>query len=282
MENSDFLFLLLSSLMHAGWNFYAKRSPANKVVILWMGWMCAGFITLPFAIWTADFSQFGWHWIALLCLTVSIHAVYLYSLGSCYNVGEMSIIYPISRGIAIFMTVTIMLVFNLEEISSRGVLGVISLIIGIGFITIKRFRDLERRAIMINAAKVGVFVSLYSIVDKFSLQYIPAFLYISLMFTMTGLVLSPMMFFKLRSHALVVFNKHRSYSAMIGLVSFTTYYMVLLALDSAPASYVVALREISIVFGSILGMWLLKEEKSKRKIIGIIIITASVCIIKTA
>ena len=282
MENSDFFFLLLSALMHAGWNFYAKKSHANKVAILWMGWICAGMIMLPISIMVTDFSQASWQWLALLCTTVSIHAVYLYGLGSCYNVGEMSIIYPISRGIAIFMTIAIMLIFSLEEISSRGVFGVISLIIGIAFITIKRFRDLERRAIMINAARVGVFVSLYSIVDKFSLQYIPTFFYISLMFTLTGLVLSPIMFLKLKNHTMVVLKKHKTYSALIGLVSFTTYYMVLLAMDSAPASYVVALREISIVFGSVLGMWLLNEERSKRKIIGIFIITASVYIIKTA
>ncbi len=282
MENSDFLFLLLSAFMHAGWNFYAKKSKANKVALLWLGWVLGGIIMFPIAVYITDFSQLDWRWVALLCATVCVHASYLYTLGSCYNIGEMSIIYPISRGIAIFITITTMQIFNLEEISSRGAVGVVSLIVGIGFLTIKRFRDLERRAIMINAAKVGVFVSLYSMIDKFSLYYIPTFFYISTMFLMTGAILAPLIWTKYKKHAVVVLQEYKAYSASIGIVSFTTYYMVLIALDSAPASYVVALREVSIVIASILGMWLLKEERSKRKIIGIIIITVSVWVIKTA
>lgn len=282
MSNSDFIFLLFSALMHAGWNFYTKKSSANKVALLWFGWLATGVLMMPIAIGSTDLSGFSLEWIPLLFVTACAHAAYLYSLGHCYNIGEISIIYPISRGIGIFITVSIMVIFGLENISSQGILGIGMLITGISLVSIKRFQDLEKRAVMIAASRVGFCVSMYTIIDKISLKQIPALFYIASMFLLTGIILAPIMIKRLNRHALAVLQVHKFYSATIGIVSFVTYYMVLLALDSSPASYVVALREISIVFGSILGMWLLKEERSKRKIVGIVVITIGVFIIKTA
>ena len=87
---------------------------------------------------------------------------------------------------------------------------------------------------------------------------------------------------KLRAQTIAVWHKHKLYSAAIGLVSMLTYLLVLFALQTSQTSYVVALREISIVMGSILGMWVLKEESNKRKLLGIIVILIGAVIIKTA
>ena len=46
------------------------------------------------------------------------------------------------------------------------------------------------------------------------------------------------------------------------------------------ASYIVALRECSVILASILGFVVLKEKPTKQKIIGIILITAGLVLIK--
>lgn len=282
MSNIDFILIIFSAMLHAGWNFFTKKTEANKISILWFGWVVAGISVLPLAIAFTDFSTFNTSWIPYLLLTGIAHAAYLYTLGMSYNIGEMSLIYPVSRGLAIFFTVSIMLLFKLESISGQGALGVMFLILGIASVAIKRLRDLEKRAVMLLSARTGIFISIYSIIDKMSLNHIPPLFYITMMFIITSLILLPIVMKRINGHTWVVIKRHKAYSGAIGLVSFFTYYLVLLAMKTSPASYVVALRELSIIFGSILGMWLLKEESNRRKIVGIGIIMIGAYIIKTA
>lgn len=269
-------------MLHAGWNFFTKKTEANKISILWFGWVVAGISVLPLAVAFTDFSTFSMQWIPYLLLTGIAHAAYLYTLGMSYNIGEMSLIYPVSRGLAIFFTISIMLLFKLESISGQGALGVMFLILGIASVAIKRLRDLEKRAVMLLSARTGLFISFYSIIDKISLNHIPPLFYITMMFIITSLILLPIVMKHINGHTWVVIKRHKAYSGAIGLVSFFTYYLVLLAMKTSPASYVVALRELSIIFGSILGMWLLKEESNRRKIAGIGVIMIGAYIIKTS
>ncbi len=273
---------MLSAVMHATWNFYAKKAAANKISTLWLGWLIAGILSLPLAIYLTDFSSISWHWIPYIILTAIIHALYLLLLGHSYSIGEMSLIYPMARGFGILVTVFIVLSFGLDSISNRGFIGICLLATGILLVAIKRIRDLEKRAAMKAALLVGLCVSGYSIVDKMSIEYIPPLFYISIMFTATTLLLAPFMIRRLGAQTLIVWQRHKFYSAMIGFVSLFTYLMILFALQQSPTSYVVALREVSIVFGSILGMWILKEESNKRKLIGIAVILVGAVIIKTA
>lgn len=282
MNTADFILIIFSAMLHSGWNFYTKKSEANKIAILWFGWCVAGLTMLPLAIIYTDFSKFSITWIPYMILTAIFHAGYLYTLGRSYSLGEMSLIYPISRGIGIFMTICVMLMSGIEDISAQGLLGVIFLVLGITSVAIKRFRDLEKRAAMIMAVRVGICVSLYSITDKLSLEVIPPLFYITTMFISTAIVMIPVMKYRIKSDLYSVVKRHKAYSAAIGLVSFMTYFLILLAMQNSLASYVVALREVSIVFGSILGMWILREESNKRKIMGIVMIVIGAYIIKTA
>jgi uncharacterized membrane protein len=281
MNTLDFCLIVFAAMMHSGWNFFTKKSEANKIAILWFGWLVAGIIMLPITLIQTDLSQFQTSWIPYMILTAIFHAGYLYSLGRSYSIGEMSLIYPISRGIGIFITICVMLMFGIEELSAQGLLGVIFLILGIISVALKRFRDLEKRAAMKLAVRVGIFVSLYSITDKLSLAVIPPLFYITTMFLSTALIMWPVIKYRIKGDMYSVIMHHKTYSASIGLVSFFTYFLILLAMRDSLASYVVALREVSIVFGSVLGMWLLREESNKRKILGIISIVIGAYIIKT-
>ena len=81
METSSFFIILFSAMMHAGWNFFTKRSTANKIAVLWLGWIIAGIFTFPIAYFTSDFSGFSPDWVVYFIATCVTHAVYLYMLG---------------------------------------------------------------------------------------------------------------------------------------------------------------------------------------------------------
>lgn len=269
-------------MLHAGWNFFTKKSNANKISVLWLAWLIAGIAMLPIAIRTTDFTYFSANWILYLIYTGIIHALYLYLLGHSYSIGEMSVIYPISRGLGILITVFLVLSLDIDHISANGVMGVIIILIGILLVAIKRIRDLEKRSAMVASAKVGICISLYSIVDKLSVQVIPPVFYITMMFITTTAFLAPIMLLRLKTQTIYVYRHHKLYSGAIGIVSLFTYLLILFAMQDTPTSYVVALREFSIVFGSILGMWFFREETNKRKVAGIIIIVIGAFVIKAS
>jgi uncharacterized membrane protein len=280
MDFASFSLILVSAVFHAFWNFFTKRAKGDKISILWAGWLIAGTIMTPISLMVCDLSTASTSWIPFLLLTTIVHAMYIYMLGWSYSLGEVSLIYPIARGIGILITVSIILFSGMESISAKGLFGIIILVLGIVFISIKRFRDFEKRMAMVVSAMVGCCISFYTIIDKISIIHIHPLLYISLMFLFTPLLIAPYMLSKMRVETMLVLNRYKSYSAMIGFVSLITYLLILFALQKSPTPYVAALREISIVFVAILGIYFLNEERNKRKIIGIALIILGAMIIK--
>lgn len=282
MNSSAFALVLFSAILHASWNFFTKTTTAHRISMLWFGWLIAGLITFPIALATTDFSTMSLTWLPYIVLTAIVHAVYIYLLGWSYSIGEMSLIYPMARGFGILVTLMAVMILGLDSISPKGFLGICMLSTGILLVCIKRIRDLEKRVAMKAALLVGICVSTYSIIDKMSLAHIPPLFYMSVMFITSPLLLTPIMLKRFATQTKLVWHKYKVYSTMIGLVSLVTYFLILLALLDSPTSYVVALREVSIVFGSILGIWLLKEERNKRKLLGIVIILLGAIVIKTS
>lgn len=282
MNTSDFALIILSAMLHASWNFFAKTSAADKIATLWFGWLVTGITMTPVAIYLTDFSSFSWKWIPLFVSTGIVHAIYLYLLGSAYKIGEMSVIYPVSRGIGVLLFCTICFAIGIESIGYDGFVGIFVLVTGIMLAALKNLRSLEKSEVVKLSGKVGLCISCYSIIDKLSVSHIPSIFYMSTMFIISPIILAPIMVTSLKEETKNVITNYKLYSSAIGMVGFITYLMILIAMKASPASYVVALREISIVFGSVLGVWLLKEECGKRKIIGVILIMIGAYIIKAS
>jgi uncharacterized membrane protein len=282
MDFTSFALILLSATIHASWNFFTKKSIANKIVVLWFSWFIAGLVMTPIALYFTEISSISTDWIPYIILTTIIHALYVYLLGWAYTLGDMSLIYPIARGIGVLFTVIIVAFTGMEYISAQGVIGIMILVAGIVLIAIKRFKDLDKRLAMKIAALVGCCTAFYTITDKISIAHIPPLFYISTMFLCTSLALLPLMIYQFKSHSLHVRKQHKLYCSFIGFASLFGYLLILYALQKSPAPYVAALREVAIVFGAILGIRFLKEEANKRKIMGISLIILGAIIIKMA
>ncbi|MCK4830689.1 EamA family transporter, partial [bacterium] len=65
----------------------------------------------------------------------------------------------------------------------------------------------------------------------------------------------------------------------VGFLVFFTYTMVLFAMRMSKVSYVVAIREVSIVFSAYYGIIWLGEKHGRQKLVGAILITAGVVFI---
>ncbi len=71
-------------------------------------------------------------------------------------------------------------------------------------------------------------------------------------------------------------------SALIGVGAMGTYLLILFAFPLEQASYIVAVREFSIVVGALLGAVFLTERLTPPKILGIAAIAGGLILVRLA
>ena len=129
---------------------------------------------------------------------------------------------------------------------------------------------------------VGLTMIGYSIVDKIAMASIDPVVYIFWLFLLSMLLLTPYMLLARRRQLAEALRKHKRDGFIIGLGATAGYLLILFVFRMAQVSYVVAVRELSVVFGSILGFAFLHESGSVRKFLGIILVVTGLILIRVA
>ena len=116
-------------------------------------------------------------------------------------------------------------------------------------------------------------------VDKVGVGIVYPPVYIYLMFVGVWLLLTPYILFRRRAEVKKEWQVNaRSILAAGFLVTFT-YMMILFAMRMSPVSYVVAVRNVSIIFSALFGIHWLKEKHDKQRLIGAFLIALGVVFI---
>ena len=109
MSTELFVFVLLSAVLHASWNFVARRNAGNLTVFWWSLWISC-LLLLPFVAGVAVSqgiegfqAMLADGWIYVLATGI-IHTFYFLLLARAYEHGEISLVYPIARGSGIGLT----------------------------------------------------------------------------------------------------------------------------------------------------------------------------------
>src|SRR5574341_1865551 len=97
MSTVAFALVIASAVEHAAWNFLLKRSD-YKTGFLWSaGGVAVALMVVP-AIVFAFVDRPGWEGVVFGAGSGLIHGVYGMSLARGYRLGELSSVYPVSRG----------------------------------------------------------------------------------------------------------------------------------------------------------------------------------------
>ncbi|MGE3538361.1 MAG: EamA family transporter [Candidatus Tectimicrobiota bacterium] len=276
-----FAVVLLSAVLHALWNLAAKKAAGN-LGALWLGICLAALLFWPWAFWvqrTAPLTARGALYIAATDL---LHAWYFGFLGHSYALGDISLVYPVARGTGVAGTALLAWLVLQEHLSLSGVGGIAAICLGTLLLGLGPRRQAQPLAAYGQALCVGLTIMSYAIIDKLAVGQVHPVLYISGMFSLTGLLLTP---YVLRWHwaACVYAAQHlKTLMVIIGLGSIGTYLMILFTYRLGPVSYIVAVREFAVVIGALLGVVLLNERLSLRKSLGIASITLGLGLVKMA
>jgi drug/metabolite transporter (DMT)-like permease len=284
------VLVIFSAFAHASWNFFTKRCTTPEI-FTWLMAVTANILLAPVAIVLFIVNPpepEGWIFILATWL---LHVVYFITLSRAYASTDLSLVYPIARGLGLMLIPALGLVVLNEEISPLVWIGVFTIFTGIFLITWwGRFKSmlsdpmtLLRDRGIIYAVATGVLIGLYSIVDKQGVEHTTPFLYMYLLTTSATIGILPVLIRRFtRADFVQEWAMHRRSAIAGGLLQFTAYGLVLTAFEIARVSYVGPFREFGIVIGVIMGSVFLGERFGRGRVIGGMVIVAGAMFVAIA
>ncbi len=286
MSTFAFLLVVLSAVLHAGWNFTAKRY-AHSSAVLFLGLLFAFAVLIVPATAIALSTDPRSLVSALPYVVVSglFQALYCYFLFKGYRHHDISSLYPIARGIGIGGVALVSVTVFQDSISPLGYASLALIMAGVvlvGFVSKgagswRLLRDLTALLPLF----VGLTIIGYTLIDKAGIQIVHPVLYITGMLFFNLLFLLPLKAWK-QNKLREAWQHQKVPSAIIGIGSISTYLIILFVFQLTTLSYVVALRELSVALGAVLGILILKEQWNYAKVIGIVCIVIGAIALKSA
>ena len=290
MTTLALILVLLSAMAHATWNFLIKRT-TNIEVFIWCVLASISVLLSPLAvvlIWQEPILYPGW-WFVLG--TVMLHVLYFRFLGRSYTHADLSLVYPIARGIGPALVPVMGVLVLKETVTTVAVAGIVTVVVGIYSVywqgrlkyifrePFKHFRETGGQYALLT----GLVIAAYSVWDKMGIRYVNPFLYMYLLAFGSALFLTP---YVLRDHGKSMIRKEWRKNAVsitvAGALMFLAYGLVLLALQFSQVSYIAPSREVGIVMGVVLGTFVLREPFGKGRVLGSCLIVLGLALIYIA
>lgn len=275
--------VLVSAAIHATWNFLTKRINGG-VPAVWLYTMVSTTVYAPVALAVALMArpQIGPVEILFMLGSGVFQLAYFVMLAKGYEKADLSIVYPIARGTGPLLATALAIVLLGERPTPVTVGGSI-LICGGVFILASGGRIRGDRSLFTGAGyglAIGFIISCYTVWDGHAVGTlaIPAVMQSWSAEALRAVYLTPYA----RSHrerVRAVWRESRTAVILVGIMSAGSYMLVLTAMSFSPVSSIAPAREVSIIFGTLLGFWLLKEPATGSRIAGALVIVAGVVLV---
>jgi len=281
MDAFVFTAVLLAAACHAGWNAVIKRGldPLATTALISIGAAAVGLAVLPIVGLPAPAA---WPWAIA---SVLIHLVYFAALIESYRAGDMSQVYPIARGAAPLMTPVATTALVGERLGAFGWGGIALLAAGVLLISLRGGRDLarlDRRAVWF-ALFTAMTICAYSVVDGLGARSAGnAVAYSVVLFVGIGPVMA---IYALAHRGPALFGMMRAHwrtGLAGGALQFGSYGVAIWAMTLAPIAIVAALRETSVLFGSVIAIVVLKEPLRANRVIAAVLIVVGLVLMRLA
>jgi uncharacterized membrane protein len=274
MDNTVFLFVLFSAVLHAVWNSMASKYKNKNVSIpaIVYGHVPAcivAVIILPMP----SVESFPY-----IILSALIHQGYQNFLLTAYQTGKFTTVYPVARGFGPLVATVISIIFLGVYLKVFTLLSILLISIGVIFIGFFSKSVLKNYKILYTSLATGVFIGIYSVVDGYGARIsMSAISYMSWVFIFSALFFPIVLKFRKQKNILKKTLTEGKFVFWIGgFLSYIAYVITVWAFTKAPIPMVSALRESSIIFAIFISYFYLKEKISLYKIISILLIFVGV------
>jgi drug/metabolite transporter (DMT)-like permease len=278
--------ILAAAIAHASWNLFTKQAAATGAVFfLELLAVAATVIYLPVVLITAavtDPRLTGLSWVFLVGTGV-LQAGYFLVLQSGYRLGDLSLVYPIGRGSGAMLAAIAGITLLGERPSPVAIAGIALIIAGVVAISLpgpnaSQATDTGTSLKAVGFALItGLFIASYTLWDKYAvatlhtppvLQGYAAFPFMAAVFWPSA-TREPD---RLRR----VWRDFRPQVLGAALLAPLAYILVLAALSFTAVSAIAPAREVSVLFGVLLGRRLLGEGGVVRRLAAAAAIVAGI------
>ncbi len=293
------LAVLAAALLHALWNALIKGGqdkPVDTALVHGLAaWVC-----VPAAWWLGAPAPQSWPYLAA---SVAIHLAYYAALAAAYEHGDISLTYPVMRGLAPAGVALASAAWLGEPISPLAMLGIGAVALGVLLVGLSAPRvgaavalgsgagagsdggaPQRRRALgfaVLNAAIIAA----YTLMDARGVRLSgDVWRYVVWLFALDGVLYPAWVAWSRRGArwpAACAYARQRWPKALAGgVASIAAYAVALWAMTQAPVAHVAALRETSVLFAAALGAWWLKEGFGWPRWLGAAVVVLGVAVLR--
>lgn len=278
MSALAFALVITSAFCHAAWNYVGKKSEPS-LAFFTLASIFASLILLPYAVLEShlvwDIFSAYWPYVAA---TGFFQAFYFLGLTFAYRSEDLSIVYPIARALPVGLVPVWLAIFDSKHYSLSQYLGVIAIILGSLVIPHASLKRISMSALLNKGSFYALVAALattgYTLIDQhvlssvsmqaadyeswqISLSYMFLLSASSVVFVLMLSMIAPVE----RQHWRTALQAQTRSAFSTAIIMTLTYSLVLIAMNFADnVGYIVALRQLSIPIGVLLGVFLLGER----------------------
>jgi uncharacterized membrane protein len=254
-------------VLHAAWNLLLGRARDVQAAAA-ATFLLSVAIAAPFAAvwWHADASVWPYALASSLC-----EAVYVVALAYAYRVGEVSFVYPLTRGIAPVLTLAVAVVALGHDASASEIAGVV--VVAIGVVLVRGPGGSRDARALLLVATIAASIAAYTLVDRVGIQRAGALSYFVLV------LLGPNIVYPLLIGWTAIRRELGALTAFAAVANLGSFALGLLALRRGAAAPVLAVRSSSIVFATLLAGRVLAERIAPSRLGGSLVVFAGVALL---
>ena len=270
MTTTALLLALTAAVVHAVWNVLLARArdpqAATAVALLTAEVV---FAVPAWLAWRMD--RDVWPYIIA---SGALQLLYFALLVTAYRLLPLSVVYPVSRGVAPVLVLMLGIVVLGHSTSAGQVLGVC--LVGAGILLVRGLRPTAGAGVAFGLVIASV-IATYTLVDKKGVTFAAALPYLELSMLAPALLYAS---YVGGTKGLRALRAEISPSTIVaGIATFGAYCLVLLALQRAAAAPVAAVRETSVVVTALLAGRFLAEPVGRLRVAGAAVVACGIALL---
>jgi drug/metabolite transporter (DMT)-like permease len=271
--------VLLAALLHATWNAMIKggRDVLLDTAAIVVG---AGLVALPFLPLVPLPQPQAWPYIIASVVT---HLAYYFLMVNAYRTGDLSLVYPLMRGVAPLITAVLGIFWLREMPATFAWAGMLLISAGVIALALRTAdHSPSGKAVSFALANACV-IAIYSIIDGNGARASGnVWSYIVWLFVLDAIPFTLYMLVTRRRAFLQALWQRRRNGMIGGGLSAGAYAISVWAMTQAPVALVASLRETSVLFATLIGARLLNEKLTPRRWAGVAAVVLGVIALKAA
>ena len=272
------LLVLVSAALHATWNSLVKSGKDRYLDTagVLLGSSAISSVALIFLRAPAPPCY------SYIAASAALHIAYFSLIAATYDLADMSVVYPITRGAAPALSAVLTGLAVHEYPTPRGWLGAFLISAGVIAFTFQNHKSVDLRSNAIKLALLNaLLIALYTLVDGVGVRRSGnAFSYTCWGFLIWGMGYVPAVILIRRREAIDHLRKKWKRGTVGGACSLAAYMIAMWAMTKSHIASIAALRETAILFGIGIASIRLKEPVTRVRVAACLLIVFGAIIIK--